>query len=287
MLLCGLVWNLCFFSMRSKTSLGVLDLAMSLVNLPTANRTFNDLRKRGFIQLTDNQKLNLNDLKSRLGVNREIKIVWPDCKSRAASLKRKFIFNVSDEYSIGCYGCSWPSSYPAIIEIRNHEVLENLENLNIHCAHTTKLLHEIAHIKRKDGCRGQFFVGACVLIIAVVSAFFLGRKTLPSKLGIFSSAEISISASILAGCWLSNLAMGIMTLRKEQQTEEMAMRASTISELGFHQFANLCAVSCDTPYWKLPFLPSRLWRDPSFVTLQKARIIRDEKIKLEHMHQMI
>ena len=140
-------------------------------------------------------------------------------------------------------------------------------------------MHEIEHIKRRDGrnLRKRILVGLCTNVTSIALGYLAGKKS-AVEIGLLNGALLGIGAGVIAGSVLSNTIMGLMTLKVEQKTEEMAVRASTVQELTTHIFGELLCVKCEKPYWKLIFKPSSLWSDPPSVNVKKIEKIQREKL---------
>ncbi len=285
-------WWLTFFKVNSRTQGGVLSHALDLIKTPDAEKTLIKYRDSGrLIVLTDLQKRNLDKLKARLGVTRKIELAWFDKKVNEQCLSymsQGRNYKLSNDDMLKVSGSHWPDSHPAVIEINTNQILNNLVAPDYTTSHITKILHEIAHIKRRDGKhrRRELLISFSIHIASVVAGFFVGRK-IESSLKNLNGYFIGLGGGYLIGALASNAYIGFKTLIKEQKTEEMAVRASTVAELYPHMFGDLEGVSCETPYWKLIFMPGQLWHDSASVNIQKTKRILDQKIKEEEQLKRI
>ncbi len=90
-----------------------------------------------------------------------------------------------------------------------------------------------------------------------------------------------LGSGYLVGALAINVYIGLKTSVKEQKTDEMAVRAFTAAELNPHMFGDLQGVSCETPCWKLIFMPGQDWHDSPSVNVQMAKRILEHKLKQE------
>lgn len=282
-------WWLTFFKINSCTQGGILSHFLDLMKTHDVEKSLKDYRDSGrLIVLTELQKNYLDKLKARLGVTREIQLAWFDKKFNdqylAYAEQRKNCKLYNDDMLMVA-GSHWPESYPAIIEINSNQVLNTLSGPDSCISHTTKILHEIAHIKRRDGkhVRRELLISFSIHVAFIVAGFFISRKF--SSLKSMNGYLAGLGGGYLIGALAGNAYIGWRTLVKEQKTEEMAVRASTAAELNPHMFGDLQGVSCETPYWKLIFMPGQIWHDPPSVNVQKTKRILDYKLKEEKQHQ--
>lgn len=275
-----LCWARTYAFLLKRSHWGPFTLAWNIARNPSPEQQLEKALNGGdFIHLSDRQRATLEELKVRLGVTRRIEFVWEDRKLRERDAYLHSNPRFSSYGSLSVIGCRWPDRYPAVISIRSRETLRDLESPERYKEHTTSILHEIAHIKRRDGNnRLRRIFGLFAYIAAIAAGIFTGERA-GALIGFRHGDVLGFSAGLLVGSLFCNAIMGLMVLRMQQETEALAVRASTVEELQGSMRG--LAMSLHIPYWKLLFYPSSDWRDPAFVSHKKTHKVFREKSERE------